>query len=366
MAIIRVVSFLVGLGVVFATLSSAVRTLVLPRSAPDKLTGVVFMTMRRLFNVRLHRAGSYAERDRVMALYAPVSLIALPPTWLVLVLIGFMGMFWAVGIEPWSQAFTVSGSSLLTLGFARGDTLPQTILAFTEATIGLILVALLIAYLPTMYGAFSRREIAVNLLGVRAGTPPSAIEMLMRFDRLNRLDQLHDSWETWEAWFADLEESHTSLAALVFFRSPQPEQAWITAAGAVLDAASLASSTLDVPPDPQAALCIRAGFLALCRIADYFGVPYNPDPHFPDDPISVTREEFGVAYDQMAGQGVPLKPDREEAWGNFAGWRVNYDKVLIALCALTMAPEAPWSADRAPAFEVPPLVTLGRRGVRSR
>jgi hypothetical protein len=198
-----------------------------------------------------------------------------------------------------------------------------------------------------MYSAFSRREIAVNLLGVRAGTPPSAVEMLMRFHRLERMDLLHASWETWEAWFADLEESHTSLAALVFFRSPQPDQSWITAAGAVLDAASLASSILDAPPDPQAALCIRAGFLALRRIADFFDVPYNPNPHYPDDPISVTREEFDVAYDQMAGQGVPLKPDRDEAWKNFAGWRVNYDAVLIALCELTMAPEAPWSADRA-------------------
>ena len=89
--------------------------------------------------------------------------------------------------------------------------------------IGLILVALLIAYLPTMYSAFSRREQAVNMLEVRAGSPPSASEMLMRFNRIHGLDKLADYWKIWEAWFADVEESHTTLPALVFFRSPRPE-----------------------------------------------------------------------------------------------------------------------------------------------
>ncbi|MFQ5611976.1 MAG: hypothetical protein ACE5H9_07560 [Anaerolineae bacterium] len=307
----------------------------------------MFATLRRLFELRVRWVRSYLARDRVMALYAPIGLLALLPVWLALVTIGYTAMFWALDVRPLARAFTVSGSSLLTLGFATGDMLLHTFMAFTEATIGLILVALLIAYLPTMYSAFSRREQAVTLLEVRAGSPPSALEMLLRSHRIRGLSNLHDYWVTWEAWFAEIEESHTSLAALVFFRSPQPHHSWVTAAGAVLDGAALAASTLDIPRDPQAALCIRAGYLALRRIADFFRVQYNADPHFPDDPISISREEYDAAYDELAGRGVPVKGDRERAWRDFAGWRVNYDTVLLALCALTMAPAAPWSTDRA-------------------
>ncbi len=85
----------------------------------------------------------------------------------------------------------------------------RTLLSFSEALIGLIMVAMLMAYLPTMYAAFSRREQAVSMLEVRAGNPPSALEMLLRFNRIHGLDKLSDYWKTWEAWFADIEESHT-------------------------------------------------------------------------------------------------------------------------------------------------------------
>lgn len=342
---ISVLIFALGLAVVAGTLYSAIETFVLPRSANDPLTRAVFLSIRRLFDLRTRRARSYQERDRIMAFYAPITLLLLPPVWLVLVLLGFTGMFWSVGIPNWRQAFTASGSSLLTLGFTPLDDLPKEVLAFSEATIGLGLIALLIAYLPTMYAAFSRREAAVTMLEVRAGSPPSALEMIQRYHRIHGLDRLHEQWATWEMWFADIEESHTSLAALVFFRSPQPEHSWITAAGAVLDTASLVNSLLDVPHDPQADLCIRAGYLALRRIADFFRIAYNAAPK-PDDLISISREEFDAVCDELDKGGIPLKPDREQAWRDFAGWRVNYDTVLLALAALTMAPYAPWSSDR--------------------
>jgi len=167
----------------------------------------------------------------------------------------------------------------------------------------------------------------------------------MRYYRIHGLTSMHEIWTTWELWFADVEETHTSLAALPFFRSPQPDRSWVTAAGAVLDAAALADSTLDIPRDPQNNLCIRAGFLALRRIADFFHIRYNPTPA-PGDPISISREEYDAACQRLAEQGVPLKKDRDQAWRDFAGWRINYDTPLLALAALTMAPYAPWSSDR--------------------
>jgi hypothetical protein len=354
---LRLLALPVGLAVVSLTLLSAVRTFVLPRSAPDGLTKGVFGAIRALFNPWTHRARTYQQRDRALAFFAPVSLLLLLPTWLALALLGYTAMFWGLGIPTWHDAFIVSGSSLLTLGFAGVTTIPQTILAFTEATIGLILVALLIAYLPTMYTAFARREAAVALLEVRAGSPPWAVELFERYTRLGRLDQLHDLWLSWEMWFADVEESHTSLAALAFFRSPQADRSWVTASGAILDAAAMAASTIAIPHDLQADLCIRAGYLALRRVADYFDIAYDANPS-PDDPIAITREEFDAACDRMSAAGVPLQADREQAWRDFAGWRVNYDTVLIELAALTMAPYAPWSSDRS--------LTRQPRGKKSR
>lgn len=136
------------------------------------------------------------------------------------------------------------------------------------------------------------------MLEVRAGSPPSAVEMIKRYSRLNRLDQLGELWTSWEAWFVDIEESHTSLGALPFFRSPQPHRSWVTAAGAVLDGASLVLSAVDTPRDTQADLCIRAGYLALGYIASFFRISYNPTPA-PTDPISISRAEFDAALDEL-------------------------------------------------------------------
>ena len=149
--LLRAAVFALGFALFVVTLTSAVKTFVLPRSATDGLTRAVFLVMRRAFHLRLRSTTTYAQRDRIMAFYGPVTLLALLPTWLILVWIGYTGMFWAVGVPTWDQAFRVSGSSLLTLGFARWKRAAQTLLAFSEATVGLILIALLIAYLPTIY-----------------------------------------------------------------------------------------------------------------------------------------------------------------------------------------------------------------------
>lgn len=345
MIVFRIALFVLGAAIVFGTLLSAIRTFVLPRSAVSFLTAMVFRSVRHCFELLLWRTESYYERDSLLALYAPVSLLILPIVWLATVLCGYMCMFYALGVAPWANAFKVSGSSLLTLGFSTVDDLPTTLLAFSEATLGLILVALLIAYLPTMYSAFSKRETAVSMLEVRAGSPPSAAEMIQRFYRLGRLNQFGALWNMWEVWFIELEESHTSLPALNFFRSPHPDRSWVTAAGAVLDTAALINAAIDIPHDPQADLCLRAGYLALRQIADFFGIVYNPNPA-PTDPISVTRAEFDAVCDQLHEVGVPMKADRDQAWQHFAGWRVNYDDTLLPLARMTTAPRSPWTGDR--------------------
>jgi hypothetical protein len=343
--LLRGAAFLAGVWLVAITLASAARTFVLPRAAPDVITRLIFLSLRRLLILRLHKTTSYALSDRILAWYAPLGLLLLVPSLYLLVLIGYAGMFWGVGAPSWYLAFRDSGSSLFTLGFETVSGVQYSLLAFSEAMIGLVLVALLIAYLPTIYAAFSRREAAVTLLEVRAGSPPSAEQMLLRYHRIHGISRLSEEWERWETWFADIQESHTSLAMLVFFRSPQPEHSWITAAGAVLDTAAVTLAAVDQPFDPSAALCIRGGYLALRAIADYFEIEYNPKPQ-PGDPISVRREEFDALLTSLEHDNLPLKTDREQAWRDFNGWRVNYDAVLLGLASLTNAPSAPWSSDR--------------------
>ena len=343
-----VVLVVVGVALVFAVFDSAVRTFVLPRGVVSWLTRTVFRVSLACFRTVTRPMRTYEARDRAMALYAPLTLVALVLVWVAVVVVGFACMFRALVFDSWALAFEMSGSSFFTLGFVRpptGESGWGYTLAFVEAATGLALLALLIAYLPTIYGAFSKRELAVARLATRAGTPPSAVEMLARYHAIGWLGSLPDLWDEWEAWFSELAETHTTFAMLAFFRSPNPHRSWVTSAGAVLDAASFAQSTLDVPWSPQAGLCIRAGTLALRDIAGLYRIPFDDDPA-PDDPISIAREEFDEACTQLADAGVPVRPDREQAWRDFAGWRVNYDGVLLALAAITTAPYAPWSSDR--------------------
>jgi hypothetical protein len=357
--LLRAVALVAGGWLVIVALLSAVRTFVLPRGVSDPLPRLVFLAVRVLFDLKTKRARDYAARDRAMAMYAPVALLCLPAFYLLLVGVGYAAIFRAAGADSWRMAFALSGSSIFTLGFAAGGDALTTAIVFSEAAIGLTLVALLISYLPTMYGAFSRREQAVTLLEVRGGSPPSAVELIKRYHRIHSFDRLGDLWEQWEVWFADLEETHTSFGALAFFRSPQPDHSWVTAAGCVLDAAALVSAVVDVPHDPRADLCIRAGYICFRRICDFYFIPYDPTPK-PGDPISITPDELEAAREDLAAAGVPLKPDTDAAWRAFAGWRVNYDRPLLALATLTMAPLAPWSSDRSLRGMLPRRTLLGR------
>ena len=348
--VLAVVVFAAGAFMVAGTVGSAVRTVVLPRGIPAKLSSAVFIGVRKVFNLRLRGADTYEERDAVMALYAPLSLLLLALSWLVIVLLGYWAVFVALGVRPIHQAFVISGSSLFTLGFDHPPDLPSVIASFSEALLGLTLAALLITYLPSLYAAFSKRESMVTMLEVRAGNPPSGVEMIERFYRLHSFDELERVWDAWETWFVELEETHTSLPSLVFFRSPQPEHSWVTASGAVLDGAALYRALI-TDRSPHADLCIRAGYLALRRISDFFAIPYDPDPS-PDDPITVARDEFDEVCKRLASAGVPIKADLEQAWRDYRGWRVNYDVVLVTLASLVMAPYASWSSDRSMRFRV--------------
>lgn len=217
----HVVFVLIGVALVLAVLDSALRTFVLPRGVSTFLTRLVFVSMRRLFRLFAREGRSYEARDRVMALYGPVTLFGLVFFWMALVILGFMLILHgAFGVSDWAHAFELSGSSFFTLGFALVPSgVPSSVVVFVEAASGLGLLALLIAYLPTIYGTFSRRELNVARLATRAGTPPSGPELLIRYHQIGWNDELPSLWGEWEAWFAEIAETHSSLAVLMYFRS---------------------------------------------------------------------------------------------------------------------------------------------------
>ena len=361
MTALRIAAAAIGALMVFSTGLSAIKTVVVPRATSQKISRFWFVGWRRLFELIAHPRRSFERRDRVLALYAPVALVLLPALWVTLVTLGFTGLQWAISGDSLRSAFLVSGSSILTLGIRFNSALPSAILSFIEATMGLGLVALLISYLPSIYGSFGRREALVGMLESRAGTPPSPYELLVRYRSIGALDQLDDDlFGKWEQWFIEVEESHTSFPSLVFFRSPQPARSWITAAGCVLDTCSLYLSIVDRSaiagpggaPAPSAqqsggrvSLCLRTGFLSLRRIAEVFRIGFDADPD-PTDPISVTRREFDLMCFELDAADVPMRDDRDLAWSDFQGWRVNYDTVLVALAKLINAPEGRWSSDR--------------------
>ena len=344
-AVAHITLFVLGVAIIVWVLDAALRTFVVPRGAIVFLTALIFLGVRQLFRPFAPARAGYERRDRVMALYGPLALLACPAVSILLIFLAYGFMFKALGGRNWHNAFVVSGSSLTTLGFEHPSDLPSTFLALSAAAIGLGLLALLIAYLPTIYTAFSRREVAVTDLSIRAGTPPTPVEFLTRAHITGFLYEIDDFFVEWMHWFTELQETHTSIGVITFFRSPNPHRHWITAAGSVLDTAAMRLAAVNIPWSAKAPLCIRSGYVALREIAGFFGYDYEPNPA-PDDPINVDRTEFDEAYDQLASAGVPMRPDREKAWRDFAGWRVNYDEVLIALAAFVDAPYAPWISDR--------------------
>jgi hypothetical protein len=347
---IDVVCIVVGLSIVITVLLSAIRTVVVPRAESVVLTRVVFGATLALFNLVARRTSTFEQRDHLMARYAPVSLMILPMVWASLVMYGFSLVYWGFDVDPYRAALVQSGSAVTTLGIASTNDLPTAMVSVFESRIGLAIIALLISFLPTMYSLFNQRENTISKLYIRAAdaeggyTPTS---LIIRAHNVDALDQLPDLWGEWEDWFVRLEEAHTSFSALNFFRSPRADRSWTTAAGLALDSAAIYASTIDMPRNPRASLMLRSGYVALGAIAEHFGIEHTPNPE-PDDPISVLREEYDVVYDALADAGVPLCEDRDQAWRDFAGWRVNYDAVLLELCQLTMAPAASWSSDRTP------------------
>jgi hypothetical protein len=340
---IRVLAGLGGFLLEVIVLDAAIRTFLLPRAANVRLSRIAARLVGRFFRVLARPERSYVAKDRVLSLYASMVLLMYQALWLALSLVAFALGYVAVGSPNFAAAFQLSGSSLFTLGTTPAHGTAHVVLSYLEAGVGLTLLALLISFIPTLYAAFQRREFSVSRLSVRAGipaTPWGVLEIAKSVESYERLDEL---WREWEQWFIEVGETHTTLTILNYYRSPNPQQTWIGSAATVLDAAALFNAAVDFSPSPTAGLCIRSGWLTLRRMADYFKVPYPVDFTTPV-PISISREEFDLVLGRLERSGVPLVSDRDAAWDDFAGWRMNYDAMIEAFYVLFTCPRTDWHA----------------------
>lgn len=342
MTVARWIGFGAGVVLIVGTFLSVLRTLVVPRGYSSRLTGLVSRAVFRIFIVAANRAEDYETKDRRLALVAPLSLVGLLVSWLGLLLLGYTLVLWPF---EGNAAFLEAGSALFTLGFVAGEDTGPTAVLFLAAASGPVIIALQIAYLPTLYNAFNRREVLVTLLESRAGAPAWGPELLARHAMVEITDNLGVFYADWERWAADVAESHTTYPALVWFRSAHELQSWVGGLLAVLDSAAMYLAVAPSRAPSEARLCLRMGFTCLRRVADTVGIAYEQDPR-PEDEITLTRFEFEQGVAHLERVGFPVERSIDEAWRHFRGWRVNYEAVAYALADRTVAPPALWSGER--------------------
>ncbi len=191
-------------------------------------------------------------RESFLSYYGPLSLLGLFVVWAIALIIGFAVLHYSAGsamvtsLAPTGHVgfhtdLYMSGTTFFTLGL--GDVTPRTgtarIITVFEAGIGFGFLAIVISYLPVLYGAFSQREVNISLLDARAGSPPSASEMLKRLARRDDSQALEHYLQEWEKWAAELMESHLSYPVLCYFRSQHNNQSWLAALTTVMDVSAM-------------------------------------------------------------------------------------------------------------------------------
>ena len=229
-----------GLIILFATLWESFETIILPRrvTRPIRLVRMFYRLTWTGWAAVNRLIRSKKVRDAHLSYYGPLSLLGLFATWAILLVLAFAMLHWAAGsainapgeTPTFRTDFYLSGTTFFTLGL--GDVTPRTTLAkaitVTEGGTGFGFLGLMISYLPTLYGAFSQRELNISLLDARAGSPPTAAELLRRHAQFADTEVLTPYLRDWEIWAAQLMESHLSYPVLCYFRSQHDNQSWLS------------------------------------------------------------------------------------------------------------------------------------------
>ncbi|MEO8204975.1 MAG: potassium channel family protein, partial [Chthoniobacterales bacterium] len=247
----------------------------------------------------------------------------------------------ACAADPdFSTAIISSGSALSTLGFSTPHTFIGQLFAIIEGAIGLFIIVYLFTFLPGFMEIIHDRGERVSWIYARTGPSPCGAEMLHWFCRNNRMGDLDALWDDWEIFFRNLAHSRSFLPILCVVRPLTPNQSWVCAFGAFLDALALMISTVDKPSEGSR-LCFVCGISAIRNIHKAMrGTPISPtrDPGL----MHVTRDEYDAACRLLASAGVPLLADREQSWKHFIEAHMCYEQEIAWLAAAISDPTPFW------------------------
>jgi Ion channel len=342
---------IVGVLIISSVLLDAFETIVLPRKVQRAFrltswfyrhTWVPWVRVSQLIRVR-------SWRENFLGYFGPLSLILLLVFWAIGLIFGFallqfgLGEHVRLGNEPITIGILLyhSGETFFTLGY--GDITPTSPLARTlavmEAGMGFAFLGVVVGYLPVIYSSFSNREREISLLDSRAGSPPSAGELLSRLGCCPDPVVLDNIFRDWERWTADLLSSHISYPVLSFFRSQHSNQSWLGALTTMLDVTSLVLAGIDGIPKEQAKLTFAMARHAAVDLAQVVNAQY--DPHAPD---RLPPEELAKLRKTLAAAGMRLRQD-DEADAKLLKMRSLYEPYCDALARRLLLSIPAWMRD---------------------
>jgi hypothetical protein len=338
---VHVLSGLAGSCIVLLVVSDAVGTLVVTqgRSGPWRPTRIWYAS-----TWRATRAGAarlpFEAGESVLGVYPALSLLGLLVVWLAGLMLGWALLYWGIGAtiagtRNFGTIVYYSGTALLTPAFGTAHGTPQRTLTLVETLTGLGTIALMISYLPALYGAFSRREARLLTLDDPLGARITPVRVIAVHSGDGDLDLLYRFFAEWEGWIAEVLESHVSYPMRALFRSQHRGQSWITALGVVTDAAALTCACVEGAEQREPYFAYRRGRRAVIEVADRLHVPAGE----PEDWLTLAN--FDIAWDILSGLGLPLR-QKQEAWEQLRVLRASYGSRLEELMDFLVAPRGFW------------------------
>lgn len=345
----RTLSFCAGLACIILALLDAFQTVILPRRAVGRfrITRIFYIVTWTPWAYVTERIRNARKRETAFSYYGPLSLLLLIVVWAGALVLGF-GLILHSLHSPFDDPLRahadflsdiyLSGTTLFTLGI--GDITPHTgaarVLLVLESGMGLGFLAMVIGYFPVLYGAFSRREATISLLDARAGSPPTAAELLKRHAFEGGSEALNTLLEEWERWSAELLESHISYPLLCYFRSQHSNQSWLAALTAVLDTCALLIAGVQDHAARQAQLTFAMARHALVDLAQV----YSQKP-VQDGGGRLPAERYELLHSLLCEAGVRVCRD-EDSMARLKKMRSLYEGYAVALSRHFRMPLPEW------------------------
>jgi hypothetical protein len=345
---VNVLSLIAGVVLIAIVLWDAFETIVLPRlvTRQVRLARYYFRYTWRVWSAIARSIRARRRRENFLGFYGPLFMLLLIILWATGLIMGFALLLWgsdAIAASPAGSAgfathIYLSGTTFFTLGL--GDIAPGTsfgrFLVALEAGLGLGFLALVISYLPLLNQSFSQREVTISLLDSRAGSPPTAAEMLRRHLHHGNLDDLRQLLHSWERWSAELLESHLSYPVLARFRSHHDSQSWIGSLTAILDTCAFVLSSLENTCTRQAQFTFAIARHTLVDLAQVFSCP---PLHLEQSRLS--PDNFASLCDLFASEGIVMR-ERKEIELRLSELRAMYEPYLYAMSRYFVVSLPPW------------------------